>query len=58
MLQGHCTQVVVASMALVKCQLYSNSSSTVMYSRLEKTHRTAATSDFAGMSDIMTEIYS
>jgi len=29
MLQGHCTQVVVASRALVKCQLYS-SSSTVM----------------------------
>jgi len=29
-LQGHYTQVVVASRALVKCQLYSSSSSTVI----------------------------
>ena len=40
MLQGHCTQVIVA---MVTCQLYS---STVrpMFSHPEKTHRTTATS--------------
>ena len=51
---GALYQVFVASRALVKCQLYSSSSSSTgrpMFSRLEKTHWTAATSDCAGMSD-------
>jgi len=38
MLQGHCAQVVVASRALVKCQLYSSSTVRPMFSPLEKTH--------------------
>ena len=57
MLQGHYTQVVVASRALVKCQLYSSSAVRPMFSRLEKTHWTTATSDCAGMSDMTTEIW-
>jgi len=55
---GHCTQVVVTSRALVKCQLYSSSSSSStvrpMFSLLDKTHWTAATSDCVGMSDMTT----
>jgi len=47
MLQGHCTQVIVA---MVTCQLYS-SAVRPMFSRPKKTHQTTATSGCAGMSD-------